>query len=178
MVVRLGEDFFSRDAEIVARELLGKVLVRSVDGKLFKARIVETEAYYDEKDPASRACKNGDLKKVMQAGGGKILVYGVHNNWLINFISGEKGKAEAVLLRALEPLNFKARCSGPGLLTKAMRINKLFHKEDILNNEKIWLEYRDNENFEIIEANRIGVRKDLKKKLRFYIKDNKCVSKK
>ena len=176
MLIKLKQDFFARDAEIVARELLGKILVRKENNKEKKAMIVETEAYYDNKDPASRACKNGDLKKTMESFPGEILVYGVHNNWLINFVTGQKGKAEAVLLRSLEPLNFEEKCSGPGLLTKAMNINKSFHNKNINECELFVLD--NNFNGEIIESFRIGIKKDLPKKLRFYIKDNQHVSRK
>ena len=177
----MEKEFFSRNAEQVARELLGKVLVRNIKGREVKAKIVETEAYYGEKDPASRACQNGDLRETMKMKAGTILVYGVHNNWMANFVTGEEGKAAAVLLRALEPLNFNGKCNGPGLLTKALLIDKSFHKQSIINNEKLKLincEEKNNENFEIVEAFRIGVKKDLPKKLRFYIKDNKHVSRK
>jgi len=172
----IGKEFFNRKAEIVARDLLGKILVRKLNNKELKARIVEVEAYYDEKDPASRACQNGDLKETMKMEAGRILVYGVHNNWLINFITGKEGKAEAVLLRALEPLNFLGNTKGPGLLTKALKIDKSFHKKDIPN-EDLWVE-NHNDNFEITARKRIGVKKDLPRKLRFYIKDNLWVSKK
>ena len=70
---------------------MGKILIRIINGEEIRARIVETEAYYDEQDPASRACQNGDLKVTMQDEAGTILVYGVHNNWLINFVTGKKG---------------------------------------------------------------------------------------
>jgi len=173
MLSSLKQDFFAQDAEIVARELLGKILVRKENGKEKRAKIVETEAYYGPEDPASRACKNGDLKNTMESNAGTILVYGVHNNWLINFVTGTKGKAEAVLIRALEPLNFNEKCSGPGLLTKALNINKNFHNKTIGNE----LYILDNpEKVEIIESFRIGIKKDLPKKLRFYIKDSKFVS--
>jgi DNA-3-methyladenine glycosylase len=171
-------EFFNRDAEIVAMDLLGKALVRVVDGKRHKARIVETEAYYDEKDPASRACQNGDLRKTMKMEAGTILVYGVHNNWLLNIVTGKEGSAEAVLIRAVEPVNFNGRGKGPGLLTKALFIGKNFHKQSIVNNKEIWLEDSDEKNFEFVKSFRIGVREDLPKKLRFYIKDNDHVSKK
>ncbi len=171
----MNKDFFNRDAEIVARELLGKILARNINGREFRARIVETEAYYDDKDPASRACKNGDLKETMKMKAGTILVYGVHNNWLVNFVTGKEGKAEAVLLRALEPINFNEKCNGPGLLARALKIDKRFHKKYFFDcfglNE-------DRDEPEIAEAFRIGVKKDLPKKLRFYIKENKFVSRK
>ncbi len=170
---KLQNSFFARDAEEVARELLGKII--EVNGK--KARIVETEAYYDEKDPASRACKNGDLRETMMMKGGTVLVYGVHNNWLINFVTGKEGEAEAVLLRALEPLNFEANCKGPGLLTKALEIDKDFHKKNVVENKDLII-IDNKDKFEAVESFRIGVKKDLSRKLRFYIKDNEHVSKK
>ncbi len=174
--MKYGKDFFSRDAVEVARELLGKILV--VNGK--KVKIVETEAYYDENDPASRACKNGTLRKVMLAEAGTILVYGIHNSWLINFVTGKKGKAEAVLIRAVEPLNFNAKCSGPGLLTRALGIDKSFHEKSLFDaNNKLWVEDdKIIKDFEIIAKNRIGVKKDLPIPLRFYIKDNEFISRK
>ncbi len=177
----MDKEFFARDAEIVARELLGRILVVDVGGVKKKARIVETEAYFDSEDPASRACQNGDLKETMKMQAGTILVYGVHNNWLINFVVGDEGSAGAVLLRALEPLNFEEKCSGPGLLTKALQIGKDFHKQSIINNRELSLvdvNKEDEKDFEIVESFRVGVRKDLPKKLRFYIKDNKYVSRK
>lgn len=171
---KLGRDFFARDAETVAKELLGKIL--NLNGK--KAKIVETEAYYGKEDPASKASKsNGDLSATMAMAPGIILVYGVHNNWLVNFVTGKEGDAQAVLIRALEPLNFKDNCRGPGLLTKALNIKKDFHKKDLFQIKKVYFEDND-EKFEIHESFRIGVSKDLPKKLRFYIKDNKHVSRK
>ncbi|MEM3116621.1 MAG: DNA-3-methyladenine glycosylase [Candidatus Pacearchaeota archaeon] len=176
--MRLDKEFFMDRADIVAKKLLGKIIVRKIGNKFFKAKIVETEAYFGKEDPASRAVQNGDLRKTMEMGPGTILVYGVHNNWLMNLVTGPEGKAEAVLLRALEPLNFKKKCNGPGLLTRAMRINKAYHNKNIFNNKKIWIEDNKNqEKFEIAKSFRIGVRKDLPKKLRFYINNNPFISK-
>jgi len=171
-------DFFNRKADVVAKELLGKILIRKVDGKVKKTKIVETEAYFDEFDPASRACQNGDLRKTMQMGPGTILVYGVHNNWLVNFVTGQVGKAAAVLIRAVEPLNFFEKCNGPGLLTKSLNINKNFHKQNILKNKELKLLDKKDNNFLIIKSKRIGVTKDLEKSMRFYVKDNEHVSRK
>lgn len=204
--MKLEKEFFKRKADIVAKELLGKNIIRVIGGKKFCGRIVETEAYFGAEDPASRACKDGDLKETMKMEAGTILVYGVHNNWLINFVSGEEGEAEAVLIRALEPLNFNEKCRGPGLLTKALKIDKSFHKRNVIEDKEIWIEDNcfnninnkknnlvnknerenmnsirvgeKNDNFEIIESFRIGVRKDLERPLRFYIKENKNVSRK
>lgn len=172
----IQRDFFNRDPEIVAKALLGKTLVRKIGNKTFKAKIVETEAYYDDKDPASRACKGGDLRDTMAMNAGTILVYGVHNNWLINFVTGKEGSAQAVLLRALEPLNFSERCNGPGLLTKALKINKDLHKKNVCNCGELMLA-DSSERCQIASSKRIGVKRDLDRNLRFFIKDNKFISK-
>lgn len=174
---RLNCGFFSRDARIVAKDLLGKTLIRKLKNKILKARIVETEAYLDENDPGSRARQNGDLRKTMQMSPGTILVYGVHNNWLVNFVTGRKDKPEAVLLRALEPLNFKANCSGPGLLTKSFEIKKDFHKKKVCNGNDLWIE-ESIEKHDIKKSFRIGLREDSKEKMRFYIKENPFLSRK
>jgi len=168
----MDNDFFNRNADIVARELLGKIIVRKIGDRELRAKIVETEAYFDENDPASRACQNGDLRDTMMMEAGRILVYGVHNNWLINFVTGEEGKASAVLIRAIEPLNFEGRGNGPGLLTKSLFIDKGLHKDNI--GEGIWIE--EGEDVEIIESFRIGIKEDLERPLRFYVKDNRLVS--
>src|SRR3989338_7142741 len=138
---------------------------------------------------------------------GTILVYGVHNNWLVNIVTDGEGKANTVLIRAVEPLNFVRKCNGPGLLTKALLIDKTFHKKNIIDNNEIWIEdicnlqndilYRvldskvtlagkksesrenlvsNTKKFEIVSSFRIGVKKDLPRKLRFYIKNNEFVS--
>ncbi len=177
---KIDKDFFLKEARQVARELLGKILVRKINGKELRGRIVETEAYFDKKDPGSRARQNGDLRETMLMAPGTILVYGVHNNWLMNFVTNKQGKAEAVLLRALEPLNFNLNCSGPGLLTKAFLINKSFHKKNIFDLDDFLIEDKSNENInlEIVESFRIGLKKDLPEKMRFYIKGNKFISRK
>ena len=175
--MRLEKDFFLQHPKVVAKKLLGKIIVRRINGEELKAKIVETEAYYGREDPASRARQNGDLRKTMEMDAGTILVYGVHNNWLVNFVTEEEGKASAVLIRAVEPLNFEEKCNGPGLLTKALKIDKTFHKKDVFGEEFFIIENEEGD-FEIIESFRIGVKEDLDEKLRFYIKDNKFISKK
>ncbi|MEK6934683.1 MAG: DNA-3-methyladenine glycosylase [Nanoarchaeota archaeon] len=169
--MKLSREFFNRNADVVARDLLGKMLV--FNNK--KGKIVETEAYFDENDPASRACQNGDLRNTMNMDAGTILVYGVHNNWLINIVTGEKNKAEAVLIRAIEPLNFDEDTKGPGLLTKALGIGKELHKSSV--GKEFLLEDHGIKDFEINSSYRVGVKKDLRQKLRFYIKGNMFVSK-
>lgn len=177
----IARTFFKRPADIVAKDLLGKILVRKINGKFFRARIVETEAYFGEEDPASRASKGKNkISEMMWESPGKIMVYNVHKYKMFNFVTDQERVASAVLIRALEPINFSLRCSGPGLLTESLKINKEdFHGKSIFDLDEISLETLDREkNFEIKRSFRIGVRKDLPEKHRYYIKGNKFISKK
>lgn len=177
-MAKLKKEFFERPADIVAKDLLGKIIVRKTSKDTMRAKIVETEAYFDEKDPASRAVHKGDLRKTMEMEPGTILVYGVHNNWLVNFVTGVEGNASAVLIRAIEPLNFKGRVSGPGLLTHTLMIGKEFHKKNLSKNNQLWVEDPMQEKPLILSDFRVGVKRDLPRKLRFYINGNFYVSKK
>ena len=173
---KLRKNFFARDAAIVARQLLGKILVRKFNKKFLKTRIVETEAYYGKRDPASRARQNGSLRAMMLEKPGTLLVYGVHNNWLLNIVTGRKGKAQAVLIRAVEPLNFGADTKGPGKLTAALHIGKEFHGVPLGKEIFICEDGKLSRN-KIAKSKRIGVKQDLEKPLRFFIKGNMWVSK-
>ncbi|HKL24583.1 MAG TPA: DNA-3-methyladenine glycosylase [Candidatus Nanoarchaeia archaeon] len=178
---KISKKFFKRPADVVAKDLLGKILTRRINGKNHKAKIVETEAYFGEKDPASRASKGKNkISEMMWESPGKILVYNVHMYKMFNVVTDKKEKASAVLIRAIEPLNFQERCSGPGLLTRSLGINKEnFHGKDLFEIENIEIKESDeNRDFEIQKAYRVGVTKDLPAKYRFYIKGNKYVSRK
>lgn len=167
--------FFNRKTEVVAKELLGKILVRKIKNKKLKARIVETEAYYGSRDPASRAFKKTKMSKPMFAKAGTLFIYNVHKYWMFNIVTEKKGKAGAVLLRALEPLNFKADLSGPGKLTQVLRISKEYNNKHLDEIKDIKI-FNSNKPVKIACSNRIGVSRDLKKKLRFFIRLNKCAS--
>jgi len=179
-LLKMDKEFYNRDPETVARELLGKILVRKIGSVEKRGRIVETEAYFDDRDPASRACQNGDLRETMKMDAGTILVYGVHSQWLVNFVTGKEGEAAAVLIRAVEPLNFDGRGNGPGLLTRSLDIDKGFHKHNVIGHDEVMVvgDSGKDGGQEVVESFRIGVKRDLPKKLRFYIKGNKHISKK
>ena len=176
--MKIQKDFFSRDAKAVAKDLLGKILIRKINNKELKAKIVETEAYFGEEDPASRASKGKNkVSEMMRDEPGKILIYNVHKYKMLNIVTGKKDEPSAVLIRALEPINFNTRCSGPGLLTNSLKIEKDLHGEEIFSLESIWID-NNKTAFKIAESFRVGVTKDLPEKLRFYSRDNKFVSKK
>ncbi|MEW5761403.1 MAG: DNA-3-methyladenine glycosylase, partial [Candidatus Thermoplasmatota archaeon] len=157
-------------------------------------KIVETEAYYGISDPASRAAggKITKLNKWMWCESGTVFVYMVHGNWLFNIITGKENLPQGILIRALEPINgldfmFKNRktnkienlTSGPGKLTQAFGITSMHNGMNVTNkSSEIIVVEGGNEDFEIVSSHRIGVKKDLNRMLRFYIKNNRFVSRK
>src|SRR3989440_10373458 len=123
----LEASFFERDTRVVARELLGKVLVRQLDGHVMWGRLVEVEAYLGPDDLAahSKGGRRTARTEVMFGPPGHAYVYftyGMH--WCLNFVTREAGVPQAVLVRALEPGPGVGRCSGPGLVTRAFSIDR------------------------------------------------------
>jgi len=188
----LPKSFYERDPATVAKELLGKVLVRRFNHQILSGKIVETEAYYGENDPASKAYKGRKaFNELMFLDVGKTFIYMVHGNWLLNIVAHPKGGVGAVLIRALEPLqgieamkknrgikDIYALTSGPGRLTKALNITRKHNGLDVTKAEnEIAIFEAAVEEFEICTSHRIGVKKDLPHELRFYIKGNRFVSK-
>jgi len=123
----LDASFFERETREVARDLLDKVLVRELDGQVLWGRLVEVEAYLGPDDLAahSRGGRRTARTEVMFGAPGHAYVYftyGMH--WCLNFVTREAGIPQAVLVRALEPGPGVARCSGPGLVTRALQIGR------------------------------------------------------
>ncbi|HSS61135.1 MAG TPA: DNA-3-methyladenine glycosylase [Candidatus Limnocylindrales bacterium] len=123
----LGPSFFARDTTVVARELLDKVLVREIDGQVLWGRLVEVEAYLGPDDLAahSKGGRRTPRTEVMFGPPGHAYVYftyGMH--WCLNFVTREAGVPQAVLVRALEPGPGVGRCGGPGLVTRALGIDR------------------------------------------------------
>lgn len=134
---KLTTDFFRRDVLEVAPELLGKNLVRKYDDKTVERYLItEVEAYRGGKDRACHANKGRTPRtEVMFREGGLIyvyLVYGIH--WLLNIVTGESGDASAVLIRGLIGL------PGPGIVGKALMLDKSFYGENITTSNRIWIE--------------------------------------
>jgi DNA-3-methyladenine glycosylase len=123
----LGREFFDRDTMAVARELLGKVLVREVDGKHLWGRLVEVEAYLGPDDLAAHSSggRRSPRNEVMYGPPGHAYVYftyGMHH--CLNFVTRPEGIPQAVLVRALEPGPGVGRCGGPGLVCRAFGIDR------------------------------------------------------
>ncbi|MTI20036.1 DNA-3-methyladenine glycosylase [Fulvivirga sp. RKSG066] len=194
--MRLSRDFYRReDVTQIAKDLLGKVLHTQVDGVLSLGKIVETEAYsYKEKACHAYMERNTNRTKVLFMDGGTsyvYLCYGIHN--LFNVVTNVEGKAEAVLIRAIEPVagvevmqqrrNKKSEmelASGPGKLSEALGINRSLNEVDLTNNEHIWIEDHGEEVIDIEASPRIGVayaEEDALLPWRYVIKESKYVSK-
>lgn len=179
---KLASDFYRRDAGTLARDLIGRILVHRVRGKEYRARIVETEAYVGPHDLACHASKGRTKRtEVMFGPGGHAYVYFIYGMYdMLNIVSGQAGEAQAVLIRAAEPLDgWDADLSGPGKLTRAMKITLADNGRD-LTGDKLFLLKGNNERPRITVSKRIGVdyAKEWKDKpLRFFEADSRAVSK-
>ena len=145
---RLEQDFFRRPCVEVARDLVGKVIVR---GQV-RLRISETEIYWGEQDTACHAHKGRTKRtEVLYAPAGTIYVYlcyGIH--WLLNIVTGEENDPQAVLIRAC------LEAPGPGKLTRQLGITGEYNRRSILETPDFWIE-DDGFRCEIETAPRVGI---------------------
>ena len=143
---RLGRSFFRRSALVVARDLIGRILVRESNGVRLSGRILETEAYHG---PSDRAChasrgRTARTEPMFWPGGYAYiyLVYGMH--LCFNVVTGEEGFPSAVLVRALQPLEGQESmaknsprcrprdlCRGPGRLSRALGLSREDDRTDL-----------------------------------------------
>jgi DNA-3-methyladenine glycosylase len=186
----LPPSFYSRDPAVVAQGLLGKRLVRVLNGEALEGTIVETEAYYGAEDPASRAFHGRkNYNRLMWGEPGRVFIYNVHKYWMLNVVAHDPDEIGAVLIRAIEPTRGiesmlsnrpvkepRALTSGPGKLTLALGIDKGSHGTSVLSpgsEIRIWDAASDPV---IGTSRRIGVTRDLDRDLRFYVEGNPYVS--
>lgn len=190
----LPVDFFRRPAEIVAADLLGAVIVSTIDGEITEARIVETEAYLGYDDPAShgylhrRNARNGAL--FGPPGTWYVyLSYGMH--WCANLVCQEPGQASAVLLRALEPLAGlevmrrrrgmlpdRELCSGPGKLCQALGITRELDGRKMHRGVVRVFGAEEQEGPSVLVTPRIGITKAADWPLRFVLANSPWASRK
>ncbi len=131
---KLGRAFFRRDAEWLARDLIGTVLVHRWKGREDRARIVETEAYVGPQDLACHTSRGRTKRtEVMFGPAGHAYVYLIYGMYdMFNIVAGRTGSGQAVLLRAAEPLGgWDADLSGPGKLTRAFGIGRALNGLDL-----------------------------------------------
>jgi DNA-3-methyladenine glycosylase len=139
--------------------LIGKILVRRLHGKEFRARVVETEAYLGPRDLASHASKGRTRRtEVLFGPAGHAYVYLIYGMYeMLNVVAGPAGGAQAVLIRGAQPLDgSNADLSGPGRLTRALQITRSENGLDLTGAQLFFL---DDPGFEpqLDSARRIGV---------------------
>ena len=196
---KLPRNFYDRkDVIQIAKELLGKIVVSDIDGKISSGRIVETEAYVGLVDKAShsfggrRTAKNEHM--YCAPGSSYVYIcYGMHQ--MLNIVTNKKDIPDAVLIRAIEPIDGidimlkrtgkpvldNTLTKGPGNVGKALGLSKINSGKDLLNDEIILYEDKASRiNAEYIgTSKRIGVESagaDGLLPYRFYIKGNRFVS--
>ncbi|HYM34081.1 MAG TPA: DNA-3-methyladenine glycosylase [Steroidobacteraceae bacterium] len=156
----MPREFYARRTLTVARELIGMHLVRNFRGKNLTGRIVEVEAYQGPQDLAAHSARGKtDRNAVMFGPPGFAYVYLIYGMWdCVNIVTREEGVPHAVLIRAVEPItNIKHKTWGPGLLCKAMRIDRSLNGTDLCG-RTLWIETPENFNCsKIARAPRIGV---------------------
>ncbi len=149
---RLDCKFYNLNALEAAPLLLGKLLCRNINGVIVKSIITETECYYTEQDTACHAYKGlTERTKPLYEQGGiayVYLCYGIHS--LLNIVTGEKNIPQAVLIRGIENYN------GPGKLTKYLKIDRTFNRENLITSNRLWIEDADKQ-YKYIATPRIGI---------------------
>jgi DNA-3-methyladenine glycosylase len=161
----LLQDFYNRPTLYVAQDLLGCFLVRKLNGKIVKAKIIETEAYNGPEDLASHASRGKtERSKIMFGEPGTIYVYftyGMH--FMFNIVTEAKDYPAAVLIRAVEiKSNSKEKfnTNGPARLTKALQIDKSLNGLSICTKKYgLWAEERKDKISprQIKKAKRVGI---------------------
>lgn len=201
----IEKEFYNQGAIEVAKGILGHYLVREVNGLKIRTKIVETESYIGATDKACHAYnyKRTDRTKPLFEEGGIAYVYFIYGLYhCFNIVTNIKEEPEAVLIRAVEPLdNFeylsnirfnknyneltnaqkRNLTNGPSKLCSALSITREDNYKKLYIDSRLYLEYNYEKNIEIVETTRIGIdyaeeAKDFK--WRFYIKNNPYVSKK
>jgi len=160
------------------------LLAHRVEGRLRVGRVVETEAYLGPHDLAAHSARGRTARtEVMFGPPGHAyvyLIYGVHH--CMNVVTEPEGKAAAVLIRALEPVrNIEGSTKGPGLLCRALGINRSHSGHDLVGDDLFLAEPDDRGPFEVVARPRIGVAyagEWAAKPLRFYVAGNAFISRK
>ncbi len=180
---KLPRTFYDRDTIAVARDLLGKYLVHVSRGMKRVGRIVEVEAYLGPHDLAAHSARGlTERTRVMFGPPGHAYVYMIYGMYFcMNVVTEREGHASAVLLRAVEPVvNIEERTQGPGLLCRAMRIDRWLNGHDLTGKNFYIAAPAKSESVVIVKRPRVGVDYAghwARRHLRFYIEGNPFVSK-
>lgn len=184
--------FYDRETVLVAKDLLGKHLVRVKGRARMVGKVVEVEAYRGGDDPASHAFRGITPRNAPMFGepGHAYIYFTYGNHYCLNVTAQGRGTPGAVLIRALEPLEGLhamrrrrprmddfALTNGPGKLTKALGIDKSLNEVDMTKLGPLFVIDTRKEDFEISESARVGIREGRDRMWRFSISGNPYVSK-
>ncbi|RMG64568.1 MAG: DNA-3-methyladenine glycosylase [Calditrichaeota bacterium] len=187
----LPRAFYHRDTVTVAQELLGCYLVRRLGGELLIGRIVETEAYVGESDPACHAARGKTARNaVMYGPPGYAYVYFIYGMYYcLNAVTEREGFPAAVLIRALEPVagletmkrlrrtsRVENLTNGPGKLCQAMAIDRELNGADLCGSDLVVVPGNRIEATKILATPRIGIREGTEHLWRFLLAGNPWVS--
>jgi DNA-3-methyladenine glycosylase len=197
----LPREFFNRDVVSVARELLGKLLIRREGRTLLAGRVVEDEAYLGADDPAAHAYAGQTARNFVLFGPpGRAYVYFIYgNHYCLNVSCTPEGQGGGVLFRAIEPVfgleamahargielpdsprttQLRMISSGPGRMSEALDITRQRDNDKDLTSRKsdLWLADDGFRPERIVATPRIGITKAVEKPLRFSIRGNPFVS--
>ncbi len=189
----LPRSFYDRDVVVVARELLGTLLVRRSRLGLTSGFIVETESYLAMGDSACHASRGRTWSnRAMFGPPGRAYVYPIHSRYCLNAVTQATGTPSAVLIRAVEPLEgielmrvrrrrheLRELTRGPGRLCEAFDIDRRLDHWDLTVPRRLWICTHDSQPFDAVEvqtSTRIGVTSAHDLPLRFFIPGNRFVS--
>jgi len=199
----LSRAFFLRSPDLVARELLGKLVIRRLDGEQLAGRIVEAEAYFGVDDPAAHAFSGRTARNEVLFGppghAYVYLVYGMH--YCLNVSCEPEGQAGCVLIRALEPVSglavmaaqrglasdavvagpaaaVRQLASGPGRLCQALGITRPAHNGVDVCDASSELVFAEDGYAppEVAVGPRVGIRKAVDRPARFWVRGSRFVS--
>ena len=189
-ITRLPRAELPADTQALARFLLGKLIIRSLPEGEISGRVVETEAYLvgDAASHAFRGMTVRNQSMFLERGHAYIyLAYGT--SFMLNVSSQEAGVGEAVLIRALQPVNglalmehhrgtthLRDLARGPGRLAQALRIDRSLDGADLCSSPDIWLGADGFVAGDIGASVRIGITRDADRLLRFYLRDSPFIS--
>jgi len=189
-----SKSFYLQDGLTLAKKLIGKYLVRKLNGYELKGKIVETEAYMGINDQGSHTYggKRTERTKILYAEGGLVYVYSIYGiYYCLNIVANQESTPQAVFIRALEPINgistmkknrdktnIKNLTNGPSKLCQALKIDKALYGYDLKRGGNLYLE-----NGKVVEnissSPRINIdyaQEDKGKPWRFYESGNPFVS--
>lgn len=188
----LPREFYARGPELVARDLIGKLLIRDTTSGRAGGIIVECEAYLSRRDPACHASRGQTRRNATMFGPpGHAYVYTIHNRWLLNAVTEPIGTPSAILIRAIEPLwgleqmqqrrgteILRDLARGPGRLAEALAIDRTYDGWDLTLGQELWIAQvpTNGHPLKILRSSRIGISSAKHRLLRYFATGNPFVS--